>query len=85
MKGRGLGDLGVNRSAVLVDGKELGRESAEWRHCFQERVYFRLCEMGMNLWVSQKAGGRGGFLDKLSKCRFSRRVLLHDARVMWTV
>ena len=36
VKGRGLGDLGVNSSAVLVDGKEMGREGADWSHCFQE-------------------------------------------------
>jgi hypothetical protein len=47
-----MGDLG----AVLVDGKELGREGADCIHCFQERVHFKLCEMGMNLWVSQKTG-----------------------------
>ena len=59
------------RSAVLVDGKELEREGADWNHCFQERVHFKLCEMGMNLRVSQKAGGGAEFRDKLSKCRFS--------------
>jgi len=76
VKGRDVGDLGVNRSAVLLDGKELERGGADWIHCFQERVHFKLCEMGMKLWVSQKAGE---FRDKPSKCRFSRRVLLHDA------
>jgi hypothetical protein len=33
VKGRGLGDLGV-RSAVLLDRKELGRDDADWIHCF---------------------------------------------------
>jgi hypothetical protein len=42
-----------------MDGKELGREGADWIHCFQELVHLKLCEMGMNLWVSQKAGGGG--------------------------
>ena len=55
-EGKGLGDLGVKRSAVLVDGKEMGLEGADWIHCFQEQVHFKFCEMGMNLWVSQNAG-----------------------------
>jgi hypothetical protein len=68
-----------------VDGKELGREDADWIHCFQERVHFKLCEMRMNPWVSQKAGGEGDFVTSRVNVVSQEGFLLHDDRVVWTV